>query len=394
MVARSSADFNGLMEAAGERLATRVRALGQPWEVALFLWLPFMFFGVIFAADLHFRKSLGDWEIFRSAALAVTHGHSPFSAANPASLARNDKFVYPPITALLVAPLAVLPDEAGRVLVLLLALACVPLALRLLGVQDWRCYGLALLTAPVLDTVSLGALSSAMFLGVAAAWRYRDRPYVAGPITGLTSVAKLFAWPLFVWLVATRRYRAAVAAAALAVPLIVGGWAVIGFAGLTGYPHLLRVLSRVEAVQSYSLVGLLRLGGGAAAALTGVLVIGVITAVVLAARGPDGDRRSLTVAVAGALLATPVLWLHYLVLLFVPIALARPRLSALWFAPLAFWVTPLAHSNGSVWRTCFALAVVAAILARTLGPAASNAGERRSGLGWRRRALAMPKAAP
>src|SRR4051812_32160943 len=101
MVARASANFNGRMEAAGQRLAARVRALGQPWEVALFLWLPFMFFGVIFAADLYFRKSLGDWEIFRSAALAVVHGRSPFSAADPAALAHNDKFVYPPITALL-----------------------------------------------------------------------------------------------------------------------------------------------------------------------------------------------------------------------------------------------------------------------------------------------------
>ena len=35
---------------------------------------------------------------------------------------------------------------------------------------------------------------------------------------------------------------------------------------------------------------------------------------------------------------TPILWLHYLVLLVVPIALARPRLSALWFAPLALTV--------------------------------------------------------
>jgi hypothetical protein len=41
---------------------------------------------------------------------------------------------------------------------------------------------------------------------------------------------------------------------------------------------------------------------------------------------------------AAALVMTPILWLHYLVLLFVPIALVRPRLSALWFAPLALSV--------------------------------------------------------
>jgi len=378
------------MKAAGERLAVRMRALGQPSEIAGFLWLPFLLFVVVLAADLHLRGSLGDWEIFRSAARSALHGRSPYPAAVPAALAHNDRFVYPPITALLLAPLAALPDEAGRVLVLLLTLACVLVALRLLGVRDWRCYGLTLLTAPVLDTVSLGALSSAMLLGVAAAWRYRDRRYFAAPVTALTVVAKLFAWPLFVWLLATRRLLTAFAAAAVALVLLVGGWAAIGFEGLSGYPHLLRVLTRVEAVQSYSLAGLLRVGGSEATALTGSLAVAVVAAVVLAARGPDGDRRSFAVAIAGALLATPVLWLHYLVLLFAPIALARPRLSALWFAPLAFWVTPLAHSNGSVWRISFVLAVASAIVLRSLAPAPSAAARPRPGLAASRPVLPAP----
>jgi hypothetical protein len=350
------------MRASGERLAVRIRALGQPWELAVFLWAPFLLFALVAAVDLRFSSSLGDWEIFRRAALSAVHGRSPYPAAVPAALVHNDRFVYPPITALLVSPLAALPDMAGRILVLLLTLTCIPLALRLLGVRDWRCYGLALLTAPVLNAVSLGTLSSAMLLGVAAAWRYRNRPYVAAPVTALTAVAKLFAWPLLVWLLATRRVGTALAATGLALVLLVSGWGAIGFSGLSGYPHLLRVLSRVEAVQSYSLVGLFRLQGGAAAALTALLVALVGSAVVLAARGPNGDKRALMLAVAGALLATPVLWLHYLVLLFVPIALSRPRLSALWFAPLAFWLTPLAHSDGSMWKSAFALAVGAAIV--------------------------------
>jgi len=380
----------GPMKLAGERLAVRMRALGQPWELAAFLWVPFLLFAVVVAVEVHFRGSLGDWEIFRGAARSTLHGRSPYPAADPSALVHNDRFVYPPITALLVSPLAALPDKAGRALVLLLALGCVLLALRLLGVRDWRCYGLALLTAPVLDTVSLGALSSALLLGVAAAWRYRDRPYVAAPVTALTAVAKLFAWPLFIWLLATRRLRTAVAAGAVALVLLLGGWAAIGFSGLRGYPHLLRVLSQVEAVQSYSLVGLFRLQGSAATALTASLVVAVALAVVLAARGRDGDRRALSVAVAGALIATPVLWLHYLVLLFVPIALARPRLSALWFAPLAFWVTPIAHSDGSVWRTCFALAVAGLIVLRSLAPSVSAAAGRRPGLSASRRALPAP----
>ena len=254
----------GAMKAAGERLAVRMRALGQPWELAVFLWLPFLLFAVVLAADLHFRGRRS--ATGRSSVPPLTsalHGHSPYHGSG--SRRRSPTTT---VSSTRRSPRSSSPRSrcfrtlAGRVLVLLLTLACVLLALRLLGVRDWRCYGLALLTAPVLDTVSLGALSSAMLLGVAAAWRYRDRPYVAAPVTALTAVAKLFAWPLFVWLLATRRVRTAFAAAAVAVVLLVGGWAAIDFAGLHGYPHLLRVLSRVEAVQSYSLVGLFRLDGG------------------------------------------------------------------------------------------------------------------------------------
>ena len=375
------------MKAAGERVAASMRALGQPWELAVFLWVPCILFALVVATELHLANSLKDWEIFRAAAHSVVHGQSPFPPATTAALAHGDKYVYPPVTALLLTPIAFGPVALGKTLFLLLALGCVLLALRLLGVRDWRCYGLALLTAPVVDTLSLGAISSMLLLGVALAWRYRDRPFVAGAATALTAVAKLFVWPLFVWLLATRRFRAALVAAATSVLLLVGGWAVIGFAGLGGYPHLLRVLTKVDAVKSYSLAGLLRVDGGAATALTGLLVIAVICGIFLAARGPDGDRQALVIAVAGALLATPVLWLHYLDLLFVPIALARPRLSAIWFAPLAFWVTPLAHSGGSVWRICLVLVVTGYVVWRTFFPTPTAAAARRSGRAESRRAL-------
>ena len=377
------------MRVVGDRLAAHLRAMGQPWELAVFLWLPAFLFAVVMVADLRYRSSLGDWEIFRQASHLAIHGRSPFAIADLAALAHNDEFVYPPITALLVGPFAVLPDMTGRVLILFLTLLCVPLAIRLLGVRDWRCYGLAVLTAPVMDSVSLGALSSLLLLGVAAVWRYRDRRHVAAVVTAVTAVAKLFVWPLLVWLLATRRIRAGVEAAALALILLIVGWAAIGFAGLRDYPHLLHVLSQVEAAQSFSLVGLLRVQGGAATALTALLAVGVIAGIMIAGRGPEGDRRSLAVAVAGALLATPVLWLHYFVLLFVPLALARPRLSALWFAPLAFWVTPLAHSDGSLWRTCFALGAASLIVLRAA--ATSGAAEGRQPVhAARRAALSSP----
>ena len=83
-------------------------------------------------------------------------------------------------------------------------------------------------------------------------------------------------------------------------------------------------------------------------------------------------------AVVASLVATPLLWMHYLLLLFVPIALYRPRLSGLWFLPLLLWLTPSSTRTATTWRIVLALAVVAVVAVRTLfaseRPALSRAG--------------------
>ena len=100
----------------------------------------------------------------------------------------------------------------------------------------------------------------------------------------------------------------------------------------------------VEAENSYSVFAILRtlrvLGGRGPAArpvALGALVLALGVARRSRARASPSSSAtawSLTLILAAALVLTPILWLHYLVLLYIPIALARPRLSALWFAPL------------------------------------------------------------
>jgi hypothetical protein len=92
-----------------------------------------------------------------------------------------------------------------------------------------------------------------------------------------------------------------------------------------------------------------------------------------AARGSGGDRRGFAVAVVVSLVASPLLWLHYLLLLNVPIALYRPRLSGLWFVPLVLWLTPTTHSHGTTWRIALALLVVAVVAVRTVASSARPA---------------------
>jgi alpha-1,2-mannosyltransferase len=206
------------LEAFGDRL----RSFAKPWELAAFVWLPGIGIGYACWYELRARDALQDFRIFRTAALAVVHGRSPYVVPNAAAFAHFDKFVYPPIAALFFAPFAALPLGAARVLMFIAGLAAVLGALRVLRVEDWRCYGVAIVSAPAINTLALGALTSFLLLGAALAWRYRDKAWVAAAATAFTAVLKLFLWPLGVWLLATRRWRAAVLCAGLGALLLLG----------------------------------------------------------------------------------------------------------------------------------------------------------------------------
>lgn len=370
--------FNPVVHRVEALFGDRLRSFAKPWELVSFIWVPGIVLGFACWYEIRARKALQDFGIFRTAALAVVHGRSPYVTPSAAAFAHFDKFVYPPVAALLFAPFAALPSEVARVLMFFAGLAAIVAALRVLRVEDWRCYGLAAASAPAINTLALGALTSFLLLGAALAWRYRDKASVMAVATAFTAVVKLFLWPLGVWLLVTRRWRAAAICAGVALVLLLGGWAVIDFAGLRSYPTALHLLEQVEASAGYSVVALLGLSGVAQTATTVALSILAIVGIAFAARGADGDRRAFAVAVVASLLTTPIVWLHYLLLLFVPIALYRPRLSGLWFLPLLLWVTPTTHSHGTTWRIALALAVVAVVAVRTVGssvrPSLSRAG--------------------
>jgi hypothetical protein len=90
--------------------------------------------------------------------------------------------------------------------------------------------------------------------------------------------------------------------------------------------------------------------------MAGVVAVATVFALVLLRR--RGDDVTFAAAVVAALIATPILWNHYLVLLVVPIALARPRLAPLWLLPVVLWVTPHPESVGVVWRIALVLGVI------------------------------------
>jgi hypothetical protein len=85
----------------------------------------------------------------------------------------------------------------------------------------------------------------------------------------------------------------------------------------------------------------MRLGATEQAArlLAIVFALAVVVAMVRVAR--RGDFGWFAAMLMVGVLASPILWSHYLVLLFVPLAIARPTVDALWLLTAAFYLSPI-----------------------------------------------------
>jgi hypothetical protein len=279
-----------------------------------------------------------DLAVFLRAAGDVLHGASPYAYD------ADKTFAYPPFLAWLVAPLHPLSGTVAGALWTVLSLTLVAAALWLLGLRDWRCFALAFLFLFTRSAIDLGTVEPLLLLAVAAAWRWRDDLIPAAAAVGAGIVLKLFLWPLALWLAFTGRLRTAVGAVVAAFGLAFVSWAAIGFAGLGHYPGVLRRLTDDESTSSYSVVAL---GVRAHLPLLGARIVAVLVTLGLLAlvawlardrsRTPyDRDVAVLTACLAVAFAASPIVWIHYFLLLLVPLVLVRPRLSFLWFVPFAF----------------------------------------------------------
>jgi hypothetical protein len=334
---RSAADASGTWTDGG-RHASRV---GLVTAALGFFAVVVLLGAVIFSAT----QGLLGWDVrfaYLPAAEHVLDGSTPYPELDDPILEDQKGYVYPPQLALLLTPLTVLPVGVASFLAACAMIALLGLTLGVLGIRDPRCYAAAALWVPAISGVLLSNLSIPLACALAVAWRYRDRVALPAGVLGLAVSAKLVLWPMFVWMIATRRYVTTAAALAIGAAVTLAAWAVIGFAGFASYPDLVRRLSEIQSENSYSIVGMVSEAGldtwmGRALTLVvgGALLIGCFA---FARRGDEA--RSFTCAVAATLAVSPIVWLHYLVVLLVPTAILRPRFSAIWLLPVLLWISP------------------------------------------------------
>ena len=295
-------------------------------------------------------------------ASAILHGRNPYDPHFLAALAGamhagrpvSPGFavaVYPAPSLVASIPLAFMPVEASGLLFQALMVAAMVGGLRLLGVRDWRCHLAALLSWPFVFGLDVGALGPALVFGAGVAWRLREDLWRPALAIALIVIAKLFPWPLLGWLLVTRRFKTLAVSLLIALILAAAAWSSIGFTGLADYPRMLSDLSFVERGAGSSLVTtLIALGipGGLSEAIALVVALMIMGVASRRVGRPHGDAQALGLAVIAALIASPIVWPHYFVLLFVPIALVRPRLSVLWLLPLPTVLVPN-HNPHSVY---------------------------------------------
>jgi alpha-1,2-mannosyltransferase len=304
---------------------------------------------------------------YLSAADAVLDGESPYPAVEGPALASQVAYVYPPLLGYLVVPFTVLPETVAAVLAAVLVAGLLLATLVVLGVRDWRCYGAMLLWAPTVNAVHMASASALLAFAAALAWRYRAATWPLAGSIGFAIATKVILWPLLVWTLATRRIRATVLAVVLGGGITLALWATLSFDGLGRYPALMRRLTELEAEHSYSLVGAaaaLGLGEAATRVVAALIGLALLVGCVVAARR-RADLASFTLALAASLALSPIVWLHYFVLLVVPLAVARPRFSAVWLLPLLLWLTPL-NGNGEAIQPLLPTLVAAALIAVVL----------------------------
>jgi Glycosyltransferase family 87 len=234
--------------------------------------------------------------------------------------------------------------------------------LRVLGIRDWRLYGLVMLLEPVVIGWETANITLPLCLGVAVIWRCRDHRLIPGATLGLLIAIKLFFWPLGFWLIATRRYGAAGWTAAFAFVFSAAAWAVVGFSQLPQYLNTLRSFTLHAERAHYGIVSLLlRAGAAPGLAYLVMVMIGLAAAGACVYYGVHRrDRRAFTWSVLAALALSPVVETHYLALLLVPMLLAWPTFRPVWLVPLLLWLIPAL--NPTLWE-CGVFCVVACYMA-------------------------------
>jgi alpha-1,2-mannosyltransferase len=299
------------------------------WVLALALWLDVSFIGgTLERISTDSMAIHGDFDTFWRSAAALWEGSDVYDTG------AQFTNLNPPFWILLISPLGLLePLVAYRVFVLItlvitvgyLAWMADELRLR----SRWAVLGavMLLLSSPLLATLALGQIYPVLALGLVATWvaDRRDRPLISGGALGVVVALKPSLAPVLLWPLVRRRWGAFGAALAF------GGAATLIATVAVGPEATLDWLRLLASRSSSPYWDNASLPGAAARLFTEnefaqhvailpwtipfAFALGIGAIAITAARAGMGSEAGLWALGAAALLASPIAWHNYLVLL-------------------------------------------------------------------------------
>lgn len=317
-----------------------------------------------------------DFDAYYSAAERVSSTGTPYQPQTldgPFRPGPGGLYLYSPPLAVLLQPLLALPFESATWLwfgLRLLALAASCLLMPVAPRYRLAVLGLALMTPPALEDLSLGNVSLLVtFFGVLA-WRWLDRPIAGAAVAAAVALRPTMALLLAWW---TLRGRIG--------PLVGGGLALLGlllltlpFVGPAGWFEYLTVLRNLGDItgvpRNFDLASFFVRIGAPGWVATAALYAGYAIALGAVVASLRRDRElSFVVVIGASLLLSPLLWNHYFTHMLITTAFlaSRGRTWAL-ALPLLTWLP----------QELFGFLAVLLTVAPLLAPAAGQ-----PALGWR-----------
>ena len=299
------------------------------WVLAASLWMQIWYMGAALSRIATESMEVhADFDSFWRSARAMLEGGDIYDTG--VELVNLN----PPVWTVLISPLGLLePLTAYRVFVLVslvvvigyLAWTVEELRLR----PGWTAVGIAmlLLSSPLLATLALGQVYPVLALGLVVSWMAdrRGRQEVSGAALGLVVALKPSLLPVLLWPLVRRRWRAVGAALVAGGVATLVGVIVLGPGATWDYVGVLRdrsvspywdnaslpaAAARLFTENSYAqniatLPWMVPVG----------YALGVAAILLSAMRVRHGPEVGLWVLVAASLLASPIAWHNYLVLL-------------------------------------------------------------------------------
>ena len=301
----------------------RLAALAANLAAVTFFLLSYHQHGISFGPDRI------DLDVYRIGARAWLRGGSLYGRLPPTPAGPRLPFTYPPIAAVLLAPLALVPATvAGTVLTLVtiaLAAAVLRLFLRRLALNAAAAGWLlpaALFLEPVRNTLSFGQVNVILMALVAFDSLAVEPPWPRGVLTGLAAAVKLTPALFVLFFLLRRDYRAAAVTAVSFAAATGLGFALAGRDSVRYWTSVVFQVGRVghpDYAANQSLQGVLARAGLSPHAPAGLAAWLVLSAAVLVVTGL-GMRRALAAGepclalslnAFAALLISPISWSHH-----------------------------------------------------------------------------------